>query len=69
MDSGTAPVFDETGLLEGYLTIRFDITDRKLAEAEIARIRLLSDNALELTNAGFWEIDLTDQEWYTSLNR
>lgn len=66
MDSVIAPVFDETGLLEGYLTIRFDITDRKLAEAEIARIRLLSDNALELTNAGFWEIDLTDQEWYTS---
>ncbi|MBI2416535.1 MAG: response regulator, partial [Ignavibacteriales bacterium] len=43
-----------------------DITQRKEAEKTIAHINRLADNALELTKAGFWEIDLTDQEWYTS---
>jgi len=46
-----------------------DISDRKRSEKEIAKINMLSDNALELSKAGFWEIDLTDQEWYTSSER
>ncbi len=46
-----------------------DITQAKLAEFEIEHISKLSDNALELTKAGFWEIDLLDQEWYTSSER
>ncbi len=60
-NSDGAPILG-TGLV-------WDITDIKDAEAKIERINKLSDNALELTKAGFWEIDLLDQEWYTSSER
>ncbi|MCK5852517.1 PAS domain S-box protein, partial [bacterium] len=46
-----------------------DISDRKAAEEETVRITMLSDNALELTKSGFWHIDFTDKEWYTSSER
>ncbi|MFC1563960.1 PAS domain S-box protein [candidate division KSB1 bacterium] len=46
-----------------------DITERKKAEAEIAHINMLSDNALDLTTAGFWIIDYSDPEYYTSSER
>jgi len=58
--------FEESGYIAAFT---HDITERKKAELEIAHINNLSDNALELTEAGFWEIDLTDQEWYTSSER
>ena len=54
---------------EGILGWIMDITERKQAENVIAHINMLSDNALELAQAGFWQIDLTDQEWYTSSER
>lgn len=53
----------------GLLAWIMDITERKKNEEEIAKINKLSDNALELTKAGFWEIDLLDQEWYISSER
>ncbi|MBF0274936.1 MAG: response regulator, partial [Nitrospinae bacterium] len=46
-----------------------DITERKLADEELKKINFMADNALDLTKAGFWHIDLTDQEWYTSSAR
>lgn len=46
-----------------------DISDQKRAEKEIRRANLMSDNALDLTKAGFWHIDLKDMEWYTSSER
>lgn len=46
-----------------------DITEIKLAEQRIEYINKLSDNALELAKAGFWEIDYADPEWYTSSER
>ena len=54
---------------EGILGWLLDITERKQIERKIAYINKLSDNALELTKSGFWEIDLLDQEWYTSSER
>ncbi|MFC1514159.1 YfiR/HmsC family protein, partial [candidate division KSB1 bacterium] len=36
---------------------------------ELARINMLSDNALELTKTGFWDIDYSDPDYYTSSER
>ena len=51
-------------------TVFQDITERKLAEAElrekeaeIARINTLSDTALDLSNSGYWYIDYADPEY------
>lgn len=43
-----------------------DINEKKLAENELARVNKLSDNALDLTKAGFWHIDYADDEYYYS---
>ncbi|MFY0628186.1 MAG: PAS domain S-box protein [Reichenbachiella sp.] len=54
---------DEIKWLDGAI---IDITDQKLAEQEINRINMLSDNALDLTKAGFWHIDYADDKYYFS---
>ena len=36
---------------------------------ELQHANFMSDNALDLTKAGFWYIDLSDQEFYTSSER
>jgi len=69
VDSVIVPILGEDGKPIQYLSMRFDITDRKEIERKIDHINKLSDNALELTVAGTWEIDLLDQEWYTSSER
>ena len=46
-----------------------DITEQKQAEAEINHVNFMSDSALDLTKAGYWHIDLSDQEYYTSSER
>ncbi|MCU7834077.1 MAG: response regulator [gamma proteobacterium symbiont of Taylorina sp.] len=46
-----------------------DITLRKEAASAMEHIRFMSDKALELTQSGFWSIDLNDQEYYTSSER
>ena len=56
---------DEEGIL-GWL---LDITNRKNAEDEVKHINFMSDSALDLAKAGYWHIDLTDQEYYTSSER
>lgn len=69
VDSVMAPILGEDQKPLEYLSIRFDITERKEIERRIDHINKLSDNALELTVSGTWEIDLQDQEWYTSSER
>jgi len=54
---------------EGILGWIMDISDRKKMEKNIRHINFMSDNALDLTKAGFWHIDLADQEYYTSSER
>ncbi|OAN50555.1 PAS domain S-box protein [Magnetospirillum moscoviense] len=46
-----------------------DITERKRAEDEIKHINMLSDSALDLTKAGYWLIDYSDPDYYTSSER
>lgn len=54
-------VFDENDEIKWLDGAIIDITDQKLAQAEIKRINMLSDNALELTKSGFWYYDLSDE--------
>ncbi len=51
-----------------YSSVR-DITARKEAEYEIKFASLMSDSALELTNAGYWRIDYVNPDYYISSER
>ena len=59
--------FDKNGsplFLDGAI---FDITDQKIAEAELRKINQQSDTALDLTKAGYWYIPLeSDPGYYIS---
>ena len=46
-----------------------DITEQKKAEEEIKQINFLSNNALDLTKAGFWKIDYSNPDYYYSSKR
>ncbi|MHC1763646.1 MAG: PAS domain S-box protein [Verrucomicrobiia bacterium] len=53
-----------------------DITERKRAEGELQKrkdelqhMALMSDSALDLTKAGYWLIDFSDPDYYTSSER
>ncbi len=46
-----------------------DITERKRQETELKLSNSKSDSALELTKAGYWLIDYSDPDFYTSSER
>jgi two-component system sensor histidine kinase/response regulator len=46
-----------------------DITERKESEAKLNLANFMSDQALDLTKAGYWKIDYRDPEYYTSSER
>src|SRR5512140_1951369 len=46
-----------------------DISERKKAENAIAHANMMSDSALDLTKAGYWLIDFSDPDYYTSSER
>lgn len=46
-----------------------DITARKNTEREITKINMLSNIALDLTKAGFWDIRLDDSEFFNQSER
>ncbi len=54
---------------DGILGWLMDITERKKAELEIAHIYMLSDRALELTRAGFWDAPMDDSGYYNQSDR
>jgi len=77
---GIALVKTNSQLLELYKSINdlntvleIKISERTIELHEslknIKYLNKLSDNALELTKAGTWEIDLTNQEWFISSER
>ena len=51
------------------LVMAMDQTEQVKARKEIEHINFLSDNALELTDSGFWRIDYKDPEYYISSER
>lgn len=54
---------------DGILGWLMDISERKKAEVEIAHINMLSDRALELTKAGFWDVPMDDSGYYNQSDR
>jgi len=54
---------------EGIMGWLMDITERKRMEEEIKHANLMSDSALDLAKAGYWLIDYSDPEYYTSSER
>ncbi|HEY6882163.1 MAG TPA: PAS domain S-box protein [Polyangiales bacterium] len=55
VDSIVAPLFDNEGYVDRYVSIRYDITDRHAAVLELARERERLGNILSSTRAGTWE--------------
>ena len=54
----------------GYIAaFTHDISERKTAEKKIERINMLSDRALDLTKAGFWEVPMDDSGYYNQSDR
>jgi PAS domain S-box-containing protein len=46
-----------------------DITERKQAEEKLQLANILSDQALDLTKAGYWHVPLDGSGWYNSSER
>ncbi|MFN3610720.1 PAS domain S-box protein [Tepidimonas sp.] len=75
VDSIVAPLFDSGGGIARYLSIRFDITPRKQAEAALQASQQRLDNILRATGAGTWVLDPTtgeaevDERWLRMLGR
>lgn len=63
------PVKNESGEIVNYLGIKQDITEHKRAEEELRLANFLSDQALDLTKAGYWHVPLDGSGWYNSSER
>ncbi len=61
------PVLGVDGALYGFTKVTRDITDRKLAEEEIANSRLRLSLALEAAAVGVWDFDLVKNSVWRSL--
>jgi PAS domain S-box-containing protein len=68
VEYSTTPVFKD-GQLVGSVIVFRDIAERKRMEAAIKQVNFMSDSALDLTKAGYWLIDYSDPEFYTSSER
>jgi two-component system, sensor histidine kinase and response regulator len=62
VDSIIAPFVNEKGEIEKYVSIRFDITEARHNEAELARERQRLQTTLEGTKVGTWEVNLLTGE-------
>ncbi|MDO8930966.1 MAG: PAS domain S-box protein, partial [Rhodocyclaceae bacterium] len=54
---------------EGVMGWLLDITERKRMEDAIKQANMMSDSALDLARAGYWLIDYSDPDYYTSSER
>ncbi len=58
VDSTIAPFMDSHGNIQKYVSIRFDITAQKAAEAELQRTTALLEEAQNVAKMGNWFMDL-----------
>ncbi|UCD51383.1 MAG: response regulator [Phycisphaerales bacterium] len=65
----TSTPIRKNGNLVGAVVMFSDISERREAQAEINRINFLSDSALDLTHAGYWQINYDDPDFYISSER
>ena len=52
------PELDAEGSIVGYLSVTFDITERKLQEEELRKSELFLDRTGKMAGIGGWEVDL-----------
>ena len=55
--------------VDGVMVWLLDITERKRMEEAIRHASTMADSALDLTKAGYWLIDYSDPDYYTSSAR
>jgi PAS domain S-box-containing protein len=60
VESHLAPVLDETGSIIGLRGVTIDITERKLAEEALRNVQESLTIALEASQMGTWDLDLTN---------
>jgi len=68
VEYSTTPMYKD-GALIGTVVVYRDITERKAAQQALAHANMMSDSALDLTKAGYWLIDFSDPDYYTSSER
>jgi PAS domain S-box-containing protein len=75
VDYGATPILKD-GTIVGSVVTFTDITERKRQEEqlqkqedELQHMAFMSDSALDLTRAGYWLIDYSDPDYYTSSER
>jgi PAS domain S-box-containing protein len=65
----SARAVDPKDLSRGLVCVLEDVTERKRMEESLKQANMMSDSALDLTRAGYWLIDYSDPEYYTSSER
>jgi len=68
VEYSTTPVYKDDQLV-GTVVVYRDITERKRLENAIKHASMMSDSALDLAKAGYWLIDYSDPDYYTSSER
>jgi PAS domain S-box-containing protein len=63
------PVRSKAGEITHFVAVKQDITERLRQEAHIKRANFMSDQALDLTKAGYWHVPLDGSGWYNSSER
>lgn len=58
VDSTIIPLFDETGTITEFLSIRYDITRKKEAEEKVNKLQQRLDNIVNNMDAAMWSVDM-----------
>lgn len=66
VDTTIVPFLNEKGKPKQYLAIRFDVSDRKKAEADILKANERFEKVTEATNDAIWDWDIVNDRFYRS---
>lgn len=66
VDSIIAPFMGADGMVERYVSIRFDMTARKELEQQLQTSQLMLERAGRVANVGAWSLDLQDNTTFWS---
>ncbi|MEY8688992.1 MAG: response regulator [Leptothrix sp. (in: b-proteobacteria)] len=70
VDSIIAPTFGPDGKIDGYISIRTDITPMKAAQQQVARSEALLERSGQIAGLGGWQLDLrTNALWWSNQTR
>ncbi len=71
MQQSLIPELDEHGRVVGYLSVAFDITDRKRQEEALRKSELFLDRSSKLAGTGAWDVDLVSGQvlWSSETRR